>query len=291
MFINYGYYREIGLADLQAVRMQDHAKRYFSDLYGSYKMPLEINKIEMVYRYDDIASYLFDDKYNQKVCAKSDYLFFPSWGWVLDSNYAMPELYLKNKFKWGGSILDIRDCGSLCAYYALHLMLTLYQNCQMEISACCSIECAFKSSIDFDNQLFPEINYVGLLSFSGYKNARSDIEVIYCNLHSSNDKNANYQTLILEKVNLIASRYHIAENKYQILLRSVADDIHLSKNIEIISHPISSGFLYDIIDHIQKFSVTKHVEYMFIIDVDLTTQFYGVLLIKLGGKYVDIIAR
>lgn len=291
MFINHVYYRKISFENLRAVRMQDHAKRYFSDLYGSYKMPLEINKIEMVYRYDDIASYLFDEECNQKVCMQSDYLFFPSWGWVLDSNCAMPELYLKNKFKWGGSILDIRDCGSLCAYYAMHLMLKLCQNRLIENSACCSIESAFKSSINFDNQLFPEINYVGLLSFSSHKNACSDVEVIYCDLHGSNEKSANFQTLILEKANHIASRYHIAENKYQILLRRVADDIHLSKNIELISHSISSGFLYDILDRIQMFSVRKHVEYMFIIDVDLKAQFYGVLLIKLGGKYVDTIAR
>lgn len=290
MFINYVYYRAIGLDSLQAVCMQDYTTRYFSDLYRSYKMSLDINKIEMVYRYDDIASHLFDSECNQKVCAESDYLLFPSWGWVLDSNYAMPELYLKNKFKWSGSILDIRDCGSLCAYYALHLTFKLYQNHLIKNATCCTIESTFKLSIDVDKQLFPEINYVGLLSFSDHQNSCSDIEVIYCDLHGINEKNASYQKLILEKANYIASQYHVAKNKYRIIMRRIGDDVQLSNNIELISHPISSGFLYDILNRIQMLSITTHVEYIFIIDFDLKAHCFGVLFIKIGGKYVNSFA-
>lgn len=289
MFINDVYYREIGLKSLQAVCMQDYAIRYFSDLYRSYKMPLEANQVERVYRYEDIAAYLFDIECNQKACAESDYLFFPLWGWILDSCCAMPELYLKNKFKWSGSILDVRDCGSLCAYYALHLILKLYQSRLIKNAVCCSIESTFKLSIDVDNQIYPEINYVGLLSFSCRQNTYSDIEVIYCDLHVN--KNGNYQKLILEKTKHLVSHYRIAKNQYRIFMRRMGDEIQLSKNIELISHPISSGFLYDMLNRVQMQSIAIQVNYIFIIDIDPTASCFGVLLIKLGGKYVNSINR
>lgn len=289
MFINYVYYQMVHLENLNVVGMQDQTKRYFSDLYRSYQMPFDINKIETICRYDDIASCLFDDKYNQAVCAVSDYLFFPSWGWILDSNSVVWELYLKNKFKWDALILDIRDCGSLCAYYALHLMLKLHKNSLLSNSACCSVENIFQLGAHSRNLLFPKISYVGLLSFSKTKKSYLDIEILYCDI-CRNVTNFKNQKAVLEKIIQIAQEYNIGENQYHIIMRHIGDNNTSINKLDLITHPISSGFLYDILNQIIKKHIKIAVDYVFIIDFDFKTGFFGVVLIKLGGNDVNAIA-
>lgn len=290
MFINHVYYQIIQLENLNAIGMQDQTRQYFSDLYRSYQIPFEINKMEAICQYDNIASYLFDVEYNQTVCAISDYLLFPSWGWIFDSHCAMWELYLKNKFKWRSPILDIRDCGSLCAYYALHLMLKLYQNSLLTNSACCSIENAYQSNACFGSALFPEVSHVALLSFSRTKKSCFDINILYCDIHSD-VTNFNHQKIMLEKIVYIAQKYRIAENQYHTIMRHAdGDNVSFSK-LDLIAHPSSSGFLYSMFDQIVKKLIKIVVEYVFIIDFDFKTGFSGIAFIKLGGNDVNSIAR
>lgn len=289
MFINYVYYQMMQLENLNVIGMHDKTKQYFSDLYQSYRMPCEINKIETICSYDNIASCLFDVEHNQMVCAVSDYLFFPSWGWILDSNCVVWEHYLKNKFKWNAFILDIRDCGSLCAYYSLHIILNLYQNRLLSNSACCSIESAYQTNGYFKNASFPEINHVALLSFSQTKKSCLDIEILYCGIHR-NVTNLQYQKMMLEKIIHIAQKYDLTESQYHTIIRCVDDDKVFFEKLDLITYPISSGFLYNILDQILKQLIKITVKHVFIIDFDLKTGFSGVVLIKLGGGDVNAIA-
>lgn len=268
MYINYSYYQNISSDHLNRVVMQDRFKQYFSDLYAAYQVPLEINEKEFVFCYEEMASCLFAVEENQLACARSDYLFFPSWSFVLDSHCAIPELYLKNKFNWRGSILDIRDCGSLCVYHAIQLIIQLHQR----QAVCCTIENVFSFNTHFHHDLFPAINYVALLSFSSEKKSCFDLDILHCHVY-------NNAVNIFEIIDHLTRQYHISIHQRHIRIRRDA-----------MVYPASSGFLYDTINQIFTLSKKIKTEHVFIVDFDLITHFFGLIVIKLGENHVDSIS-
>ena|SRR3990167_1990751 len=290
MYINCVDYQKIASTDLSGLVMQDHFKRYFIDLYGSYKMLSEINDMTLVYRYEDTAAYLFDNDRNQLLCSQSDYLFFPSWGMIVDSNSAAPELYLKNKYKWTASILDIRDCGSLCVYYALHLMLKMINHLSLSAVSCMTVENVFPASDAFRDKTFPEINYAALISFSSVKKNVNDARVLYSDIYQ-NRTHFSYLDRIMETITQIAKRYNIDTNKYHTIARQIVDKKNIYLSLDLIPHPVSSGFLYYILDQIKKTSIKIDVKYVFVVDIDWMANCFGVLLIEMGENDVNSIAQ
>jgi hypothetical protein len=282
MFINYAYYQKIQSADLKSVSMHEHTKRYFSDLHAMYGKPFDIKQTDLFYSYVDTASYLFDDACNQTIGAEAEYLFFPSWGWVLDTHCTAPEFYLKNKFKWRASILDIRDCGSLCVYYALYLVLNLSKNAKISGSAVCSIENAYQLVDDSKERVFPEINYVALLSLSAEKKSTFNIEIIHCDIFNY-EIDENNQKQLSDTILRIAHQYGFLESQCHVVMREIDKAIWLLENTTLIMHPVSSGFLYEVLSQIYRGELIINSEYVFIIDFDLKAKRCGVLLSKMLG--------
>lgn len=280
MFINYAYHQKIESSELVCESLQEHARQYFSDLYVMYDKPQEIMKTNLFHTYIDAAAYLFDDVCRQKIANEADYLFFPSWGWVFDVHCIAPELYLKNKFKWRGSILDIRDCGSLCVYYALFLSLNFCKNTDISDNTICSIENAFESENKNREAVFPEINYVALLSLSSEKKSTFNIEIIHCDIFNYQiiENNKNQIDRIISR---IAYRHSLSENQYHVVIRKIDESIDVFKDANLIIYPASSGFLYDVVSKIFQKDLNINFEYVFIIDFDLVTKRCGVLLSRM----------
>lgn len=266
--------------------MRDSYSGYFNDLHDSYQMEQKTNKMKLVYSYDDMASHLLSLENNYNACVNSDYIFFPSWGWILDSNYAIPEFYLKNKFGWRGSVFDVRDCGSLCVYYALHVMLKLNQHNAISTSCCCTIENEFEINGRANNDVIPQINYVALLSFSNEKKQLSDMRIIHCDIHCNEMHFSNLKKMD-KAISSIAKNYDLLKNQYHIIMRNTVKKNNVDVRADLVAYPVSSGLLYDILYQISTSFIKIKKEYIFIVDIDLKTHFYGVLLIQQGECYAD----
>ncbi len=290
MFINHVDYQKLDFTDLNGFYMQDHFKYFYIDLYASYKMVSEINDMVFVYRYEDIAACLFNNDQNQLWCSQSDSIIFPSWGMILDSNCAVPELWLKNRYQWTASLLDIRDCGSLCVYYAIHLIIQIIKNAFLSRVTCCTIENVTPVKNTFCDMLYPEVNYAALLSFSSARNSSNDIEILYSGIHR-NKRDISLNQTVIETTHQIAQQYGIHSNKYHAVIRDIGEDVKAHPNIDLILHPISSGFLYYILNQIQKIKLTISSNYVFVIDIDSKKECFGILLVKCGESHVSSIAR
>lgn len=271
MYINEIFYTEILENKHNMVFQKDRAKEFLLDLYVLHQKPVEMDLAKQIYAYETMSVSLLQDKRICGVFRHADSLFFPSWGYVYDENYAVPELHLKNTLSYEGTIMDIRDVGILCVYYAIHIMLKMHNNMMKKNSVCCSIENKFC----FSDEKFhmPEVNYVGFLSCGTTLDATSSFKILSCDIVCF-ERAEN----IIAVIDQLLLSNQIENKNYVIYFKN---NIELSIHhhfIRFILSAASSGFVYLCLKNMLFEKKHLQFQYVFLAECDPHTKKCAVLL-------------
>lgn len=269
MYINKIFYEIISENNNDRCLQTNRAKEYIADLYALYQKSIEINLETPLYSYEKMCAPLLQNQTIGTIFCQAKYLFLPTWGYLYDEKYTVPELHLKNVLSCSGNVIDIRDAGILCVYYALHLMLTLQSN----NSVCCSIENQFYYADK--NIHMPEVNYVGFLSCSTIIETTSLFKILSCNIIGFNRPDN-----ILNFIDQVLQRNKITDNHYIIYFKN---NIALSCQNHSVCFTFfsnSSGFIYSCLKDIAQKKDYLKFHYIFLIECDTHTKKCGVLLCK-----------
>jgi hypothetical protein len=282
MFIKDVFFKEYSADEVMSHPITDRHQAYFEDLYCLYGNAWEFSGMEKVVSYDDLADHLFDDQANKIICSQSDYLLFPAWGYGLNSSSAMPELRLQNKYSWTAPILDIKDCGSLCVFYAMHLMIELLKNEKIKTVSCCSIE----NKIIFTNSAIhcPAINYTGLFSIAS--DTISDLRLISCGIYP-----LCAQESVLSIIYQVMKNASVSPSQCKIFVKNTMADIQSGHCFHPISFPSSSGFFYFVLDRIKKNERFVQSSHVFIVDSDFDAMQCAIVHLYVGVDDVKSISH
>ena len=231
-------------------------------------MDLNMDLEQSVYQYYQLGEYLLNQVSKSSDLNLLDTIAFPSWAMSWNMDYAVPELYWKNKFNLGASLLDMRDCGSLCVFNAISLFLKLYQVNAIKKFLCCSVENKFLLPATSKNVYAPVINYLGALSFSDITSNNS-IQVLYCQTYKKSQ--IKTENGFLEILCSILTLHCISKKSCAFYLRK--------KNTIF---PDSSGFIYFCINFLLKAQNKFYFKYAVIVDFDFSIGSTAVLLLKMG---------
>lgn len=257
--------------------LTERVKLYFNDLYKRYKMDLNMNLEKPVYRYDQMGEYLLSQISRKSNFTELDTIAFPSWSISWNMDYAVTELYWKNKFNLKAPFLDIRDCGSLCVFNAVAILLKLYEMKIIKKFLCCTIENKFLFLNEEEKMVAPMINYIGAFIFSETRSTKL-IKILYSKILQKTHFKTENELLVFFRFFLESQR--ISEDSCQFYIRKY--DIAFSFDFfHAISHPDSSGFIYYCIKNVLKNYDEIRLKYALIVDFDFSIGSTGILLLAI----------
>lgn len=249
-------------------------KKYYQDLYAQYQTEHQIDFEKFVYNAN-----LFGDELIQVARKSVDFnaveiTLFPSWMPTFNMDYAVPELHWKKKNEISGEFLDVRDCGSLCVFYALHLLLKL-NSVNLIHSALC---------FSFENAIEQQIDYRAFLHFCGNKKADWNLKIHLSEI--INIEEVSTPELFKKMINAFLNKLSTQSDSYFIYKRKVAENHQNEASIDIV-YPDTSGFIYFCLENIAKNKKNIKYQYIFIVDYDKSCEKMGVVLVEivLRGKY------
>lgn len=278
MYINRVIYKTIGLDRFKKTIVSDRVKKYLEDLYARYQADQNMDTLQLVYSHDEMGNYLLNEIQQVGALMKADTIFFPAWGVSWSMDYAAHELHWKKVFGLNCKLLDVRDCGSLCVYYAIHIMLKLYMSKALKNVLICSIEHAWLFCKNKIKIHAPKISYIGSFQCSNDSVFNSKLEILSCDIVNNvrmNEINNHLDNIILK----ILENYKIKSTDCHVWIRKF-ENIVFHHKFHLIEHPMSSGFLYTCIDLILKSKKNTKNDYFLIIDFDPLRLSIGAVFIK-----------
>lgn len=281
MYINRSIYLSNNFEKIEMKAINEKTRQYFVDLYDRYQMMLNVDMSSYVYKYESLIQWLLNSSHVNQDFKEADYLFFPSWGCVFNTDFSVPELHLKSKYGWTGSLIDIKDCGKLCAYYAIHLLLKLQKRNDIDSCVCCSVENKWPSHKINTLNRYPEMDYVGFLSFTSDANCNSRYIFRYCEIIKNKNSTSWSEKTSIHIANIV-DHLNIPRDAYVIYLNHQKINTPLS-GVEYVSYPYGSGFLYFSLNSILKNANCNPFEFIFIVDIDDISEACGVALIQKVG--------
>ncbi|PIZ04946.1 MAG: hypothetical protein COY58_01385 [Gammaproteobacteria bacterium CG_4_10_14_0_8_um_filter_38_16] len=281
MYINYCIYQNRSLNKIKENTVKERAQQYFLDLYTQYQMPCHMDFTDLVSNYEKLWMRCFASKKIKNCLKEASYILFPSWGVVLDSDFAVPELYFKEKFEWSASILDIRDCGRLCVFYAVHLLLAMQSSEDLFRGICCTVEDRLPIAHKKNSAVYPEIDYAGFLSLSNQVNNDTRFKIQFCDIFNHRNK-LDISAVFEFCVEAVIESFNLSAHSYVIYINNVRIE---KKHYPVftIFYPTSSGFLYYAVNSILNNLSLEHAEYIVFMDIDILMALTGVLLIQKVG--------
>ena len=197
MYINQVIYETFIPDWIETSSIGDRVKKYFKDLYARYKTHLNMDLSGKAYSYDDLGRLLFNDLKENDLLANADLIVFPSWSFSWDMKYAVPELVWKKQYDFHAQLLDVRDCGLLCVFRAIHITLKHYGANTLNQGLCCSIENAWLPMPNEKVQA-PEINYISSIAHSKHLHQNSGLKILCAEIVASYDCLTNIQKIMRE---------------------------------------------------------------------------------------------
>lgn len=279
MYINQVIYKTQFPDHIQKCSVSDRVKTYFKDLYNRYKSELMMDMSLPIYNYDQLGKLLFHEIKKNGDLNNANTIFFPMWAITWNMEYAVPEFQWKNELGVNASFQDIRDCGSLCVYYALHILLTLNEVQLQKNVLCCSVENAWLQQKNIKTLYAPEINYIASLACSSDLVNTHAIKILLAHIFKLQTINSNveFNTMIFGYL----ESYKINSDDCIIYTRKNEED-HCTVNSVTISYPTTSGFIYYCLDMLFKNRQRSNFRYAFIIDYDESHSAMGVLLLQIN---------
>ncbi len=278
MYINHIDYKTNFHHNIKKIPVSDRVKQYFEDLYSRNGTELSIDMSVFVNDYMALGKLLFDEIYSTHELKNAQTIFFPVWAVSWNMEYATPELHWKEKYQIDATFLDVRDCGSLCVYYAFHLMLKLQKSETEKNNVCCSIENAFLPNLKNNHGISPSMNYIASVIFSHHSNDKNSLKIIMCDIYDMHQINSIDQ--LKKTINNVMQTYDISENEHMIYIRKNTDYFSIENCISI-AYPISSGFAYYCLSLIYKSRKKINFKNIFIIDLDHANSLMGILFVKI----------
>lgn len=278
MYINQVVYKEIGSDEFKERIVSNRVKKYIADLYQRYQADLNMDMEQPIYSYDEMGKYLFKEFQRTDVLKNTEKILFPTWGVSWSMDYAVHEFHWNEMFGFNGTLLDVRDCGSLCVYYAIHIMLKLCRSKLLKNTLISSIENAWLFCKNKTKVHAPEINYVGSFQCENDKKFNSSLEIISCSIINSISTDKIDQQ-IEHIIHAMLFDYQIKKTDCDVWIRAFKNII-IQSDWKQIYHPMSSGFLYYCVDLLLKNRGDFGRPYIFIVDFDPSRFSIGVILLK-----------
>ncbi len=255
--------------------VSQRVKNYFNDLYLRYQIKWDMDMSQTIYPYDKLIEVLFDKINTIEDLKKIQTIAFPSWSMNWNMDYAVPELYIKNKYSLTASLLDVRDCGILCVFYAFHILLKIVTHQNVNTVACCSIENAWLF-LKYTNEIpVPDINYVGAIIASQEMKSEKSINILSCDIVNHPFDVSLIMTLLLN--------FNVSKNLVSIYLKrhSALKKLFDSYQIIEVDYVMSSGFIYYCLSLMTQSIGASCFQYALIIDHDTVHHAAGILFLKL----------
>ncbi|EKD92257.1 MAG: hypothetical protein ACD_29C00097G0005 [uncultured bacterium] len=283
MYINQVIYKTQFPDYIQKCSVSDRVKTYFKDLYHRYKSELTMDMSLPIYNYDQLGKLLFHEIQRNGDLNSADTILFPLWAITWNMDYAVPEFHWKNEFGVNALFQDIRDCGSLCVYYALNILLTLNEAKLQKNVLCCSVENAWLPHENAKTLYASEINYIASLACSSDLQGTQPIKILSSKIFKLQTINSN--TEFNEMINAHLKSHQINGDDFIIYTRKNDEDHHTANNIAI-SYQTTSGFIYYCLDMLFKNRQKVNFKYAFVIDYDESHSSMGVLLLQMNAGTV-----
>jgi hypothetical protein len=278
MYINHVFYQTRFSDQLKKHPISDRVKTYLSDLYERYHSQSIIDFSQPVYNHAEAGDQLFCEASRHIDFGSLSMILFPIWETNLNMEYAVPELYWKNKYAIEAQFQDVRDCGSLCVFYAIQLLLKLSAAQCVKNSLCCSIENSIQTNKKITNVILPEIDYSAFIAFSNTVDSGCTLKILSSDIFHTAEINSTqlFHNMIKNKLNNL----FVQLDDIIIYKRKSDEDHRHDACIEMI-YPMTSGFVYFCLENIIKNKKNIQCSTIFIIDYDASQETMGVLLLEI----------
>lgn len=278
MYINAVIYKVMIADELKKESISDRVKKYLLDLYKRYQYEVDMDMFQWVYSYDQMGKCLLHDIQKTGDLTNADTFLFPAWGVSWNMDFAVHALHWKRLFALSAELVDVRDCGSLCVYYAVHIMLKLHASKSLKNALIGSVENAWLFCKNKIKSHAPTINYMGSFQCSNDNKFNHSLEIVCCQISNVLSLvKINFQ--LKNIINRILIKHNVTKNNCSIWIRN-DDAVLWNKEWKLISHPVSSGFLYYCIDLILKNENENSNLYFLIVDFDPSRLSIGAILLR-----------
>jgi hypothetical protein len=176
MFISRAYLKTLNESVGKNMRPA-HVDRieYYADLYDRYGVLHDFSIDKKLLSLEHMADELFNGFQQENAFDDCRWLFFTKHGFEWHGDYVSFELYLKERYAINGFVMDVRDCGALCVYYALQLLSDLHVQEQALI-------------VSFENDCITKnYHYMGYLLLSKNMVSQVPFRVRVCEFYDCNN--------------------------------------------------------------------------------------------------------